>query len=131
MRFGNTTTLVSDGSYNPNEGEFPVVLDAMDPRANQVVMSSRQVLNEEDRDKTGPDVFEWFYDKTILVSQGPFEPFIQSPYTAEFLDYSPGGYGVVFFSSDGPLVAEDTDNSVRHLRTPARGARTDEHLRTL
>jgi hypothetical protein len=111
MRFSGITTIVSDGSYNPNEGEFPVVLDALDPRANQVVMSSNQVLNEEDRDKTGPDVFEWYYDKTILVSQGPFEPYIQNPYTAEFLSYSPGGYGVVFFTSTGHLLSEDTDNS--------------------
>ncbi len=111
MRFGGTTTLVSDGSYNPHEGEFPVLLDALDPRANQVVMSSDQVLNEEDRDHTGPDVFEWYYDKTILVSQGPFQPFIQPPKTANFLRYSPGELGAVFFASDERLVSEDTDNS--------------------
>ena len=53
MRFGGTTTLVSDGSYVSLEGEFPVELDAVAPQANQVVMSSQQLLNEEDRDHTG------------------------------------------------------------------------------
>ena len=112
MRFGGTTTLVSNGSYNPHEGEHPVTsLDALDPRANQVQFSTVQVLNEEDRDKTGPDIFEWYYGKTILVSQGPFEPFVQNPEETEFLRYSPGGLGAVFFTSTGRLVSEDTDNS--------------------
>ncbi len=111
MRFGGTTTLVSDGSYVSLEGEFPVELDAVAPQANQVIMSSRQLLNEEDRDHTGADVYEWFYGKTILVSQGPFEPFFPPPTAAEFLRYSPGGYGTVFVKTSERLTPEDGDSS--------------------
>ena len=111
MRFGGTTTLVSDGSYVSLEGEFPVELDAVAPQANQVVMSSQQLLNEEDRDHTGADVFEWLYGKTILVSQGPFEPFFPPPSAAEFLRYSPGGYGTVFVKTSERLTPDDGDSS--------------------
>ncbi len=112
MRFGETTTLASDGTYvYPFEGEFPAELDAVAPQANQIIMSSPQTLNEEDRDKLGPDVYEWFYGKSILVSQGPSEPFLPPPSVAEFIRYSPGGYGAVFFKSTGRLTPEDSDSS--------------------
>jgi hypothetical protein len=126
MRCGGTTTLVSGGTYTPpNQGGHPVELDAFNPHAKQVVFDSEQILNYEDRDATGPDVFEWYYGKTIMASQGPAEPYFPPPEAAEFLAFAPVGYGRVYFSTAEPLVAEDTDGSPdiyeRELEVPDYG----------
>ena len=116
MRFGNTTSMPSESSYHdPNEGDLPVELDALDPQANQVFMTTAQTMNEIDRDHTGPDVYEWFYEKTILESMNDlndeYQPLNPEPRPVEFLRYLPGGLGIVIFSTDERLVPEDTDSS--------------------
>jgi hypothetical protein len=112
LRCGGTTTLASGGSYTPpGQEEHPVELDAFNPHAKQVVFDAEQTLNYEDRDGSGPDVFEWYYGKTILVSQGPSQEYFPPPESSEFLAFAPVGLGRVFFSTAEQLVAEDTDSS--------------------
>jgi hypothetical protein len=112
LRCPGTTTLVSGGTYTPpDEEDLPAELDAMNPHARQVVFDSEQTLNYEDRDRGGPDVYEWYYGKTILASEGPGEPYFPPPEKSEFLAFVPIGLGRVFFITAEPLVAEDTDNS--------------------
>jgi hypothetical protein len=123
MRYGGTTTLVSGGSYTPpDQIEHPVELDALHPTAKQVVFDAAQTLNYEDHDGTGPDVYQWYYGKTILSSQGPSQPYFPPPDPAEFLAFAPVHLGVVFFSTAERLLPEDTDTSPdiyeRELESP-------------
>jgi hypothetical protein len=112
MNFGGTITDVSQGSYNAYTDEYPAQLNAIDPSANQVLFSSKQALNIEDKDVSGADVFEWFYDKTILSSQGNSIPISTTPsLDAQFLDYVPVGLGRIIFQTPEQLLAGDTDSS--------------------
>jgi hypothetical protein len=105
------TTLVSGGSYIHPKEDNPARVDALDPIANQIIFSSPEDLNEEDHDKTGEDIYESYFRKTILVSQGPAQPYFPPPTAAEFLAYATGGYGAIFFSTTERLLPDDTDSS--------------------
>lgn len=120
MNFGGTITDVSQGTYHPFLTEYPAALDALDPRANQVIFSTQETLSKEDRDIGGLDVYEWFYDKSILESQKtcPTETvppdtceLAPPPDPAQFLSYVPGGLGRVLFQTAQPLADSDTDTA--------------------
>jgi hypothetical protein len=111
MNYGGTITNVSEGSHGIDpSGSKPAELNEIDPRADQVIFSSAEVLNfDEDRDVTGEDVYEWYFGKTILESRNQV---LLTPPTidATFLDYIPSGLGRVIFETPERLLEGDTDN---------------------